>query len=398
MIYVDMDAYFASVEQRDHPYLRGRPTLVTHKVADPERSNYGVVIAASYEARRLGLRAGTTVLEAKRVLGRRANFVKADFPKYLEVCRQLYHVCEQIGPTEAASVDEFYLEAAGLRRRFGFELFAAARLKQLMRQRLDLPATAGVGYSKLSAKMAAEAVKPEGIAELACPQQFLERFRHEPVTQVPGIARRLARSLRSLSIYTIGELAAADPLRLVKRYGVNGWALSRAGQGYGGGPLEPGLRRQRVRSVGHSTTLRGVSDMEKLKVKTLGLCEGIARRLRAQDLAGRTVYVSIGFDRSFSRREQVTLAQPAALAGPFYAQACRLLEQHRRLVHQWGVTHIAISVSGLRHGLQLSFDGERDWHLAFACDAIERRFGPGAIKRCSLKDFSHAPAPRGEVA
>ena len=400
MIYLDMDAFFASVEQRDHPHLHGRPTLVCHTDHDPESTNFGVVAAASYESRPYGVRSGITVHEAKKRLGRDAVFVRADYQKYLAVCRGVYRLCENIGITEAASVDEFFIEAIDPRRRFGFELFAAADLQRAVREHFDLPATVGVGYSKRSAKMIAETVKPGGVSEVGSHKDFLECFHNEPVTVIPGVAKRLSRSLSTLGIYTIADLAEADPMHLVKRFGVNGWSLWRAGRGHGGGRLEPGLKRRRVRSVGHSASLRRVSDLRELKTNLLGLADGVARRLRAQDLEGRTVTTWICFDRKFSKREGKTLARPAALAGPIHETACKTLDKFAHLVKPWPVSAVGVRVSNLRNGMQLSFDEDSDLRLALACDAIEKRFGARAVQRSSLVDWrrEYHAVPRTEVS
>lgn len=395
MIYMDMDAFYASVEQRDHPHLRGRPTFVTHKTDDPYASDRGAVIATSYEARSLGLRGPSSVLEVRRRLGPDAAFVRSDFEKYLAICRQLYDICESYGPTEAVSVDEFYLEVAGPRSRFGFELFAAAELQRRVRDELDLPVSVGVGYSKRSAKAVAESVKPRGLAEVRSPGHFVEQFGDSPVTVVQGIAKPLARHLAGLGIYTISDLAAADPLRLVKRFGVNGWSLSRAGRGYGGGRLEPGFKRRRVRSVGHSLTMRGIRDMVQIERALLGLAEGVAKRLRRQHRSGRAVTTWINFDRLFSRVGRASAPQPVVLTGPIYRLALRTLRRFESLTDSYPVTGLGISVSGLSPGIQLSFSGDRELRLAFACDEIERRFGKGAVKRSALagwrRDYQAAP-------
>ncbi len=400
MIYLDMDAFFASVEQRDHPHLRGRPTLVCHTDHDPESTNFGVVAAASYEARPYGVRSGITVLEARKKLGRDAAFIRADYQKYLAVCRGVYRLCEGLGYTEAASVDEFFIEAINPQRRFGFELFAAADLQRAVRERFDLSATVGVGYSKRSSKMIAETVKPGGVAEVCSREDFLERFRNEPVTVIPGVAKRLSRSLSTLGIYTIADLAEADPLKLVKRFGVNGWSLSRAGRGEGGGRLDPGFKRRRVRSVGHSASLRRVSDLRELKTNLLGLAEGVARRLRAQGLEGRTVTTWICFDRTFSKREGKTLDRPVSLGGPIHETACKTLDKFAHLVKPWPASAIGVRVSNLRNGMQLSFDEDRDLRLALACDAIEKRFGARAVQRSSLVNWrrEYHAVPRTEVS
>ncbi len=395
MIYLDMDAFYASVEQRDHPHLRGRPTLVTHKTDDPYASNRGAVIAVSYEARRRGIRGPSSVFEVKRRLGPDAAFVRSDFEKYLAICRQIYRICESYGPTEAVSVDEFYLEVADPRGRFGFELFAAAELKRRVHEELDLPASVGVGYSKRSAKVAAESVKPRGLAEAKSPEHFVEQFGREPVTIVQGIAKPLARHLATLGIYTIADLARADPLPLVKKFGVNGWSLSRAGRGYGGGRIEPGFKRQRVRSVGHSLTMRGVSDVAEVERALLGLADGVAKRLRRQHRSGRAVTTWINFDRKFSKLGRASAPQPVVLAEPIYRLACRTLHRYEHLTDKYPVTGLGISISGLSTGIQLSFGGDRELRLAFACDEIERRFGKSAVKRSALvnwrQDYQAAP-------
>ena len=268
-----------------------------------------------------------------------------------------------------------------------------------MREELDLPASVGVGYSKRSAKVVAESVKPQGLAEVRSPEHFVGQFGDTSVTTVQGIAKPLARHLATLGIYTIADLAEADPLKLVKRFGVNGWSLSRAGRGHGGGRLEPGFKRRRMRSVGNSLTMRGVSDVAEVERSLLGLAEGIAKRLRHKHRSGRAVTTWINFDRKFSKLGRASAPQPVALAEPIYRLACRTLRRFEQLTDKYPVTGLGISVSGLSPGIQLSFGGDRELRLAFACDEIERRFGKSAVKRSALVNWRHdyQAAPGTEV-
>ncbi|OFW69856.1 MAG: hypothetical protein A2V52_02565 [Actinobacteria bacterium RBG_19FT_COMBO_54_7] len=244
ILHLDMDAYFASVEQRDVPIYRNRPLLVCHTTSD--FCSHGVVAAASYEARKYGIKAGTPVWEARQRCPR-GFFVHADIPKYLENSRQILNICERRAHrTEVFSIDEVFLDLTSPLREYspGGERWQAAidlagSLKSDIRRELGLKASVGIGPNKLVAKMASEFQKPDGLT-LVTPEQLPDIFASLPIKKMIGVGGRMQRNLRAMGIETIGDLARSPKEVMEWRFGVIGGLLWKAAWGRDDSPVVAG--------------------------------------------------------------------------------------------------------------------------------------------------------------
>lgn len=401
VLHLDMDAYFASVEQRDVPLYRGRPLVVCHTSSD--FCTHGVVATASYEARRWGIKAGMSVWEARSRCPH-ACFVHADIPKYLDNARRLRRLCERLSHrVEVFSIDELFVDLTPLLRRHppgGRRWEEALRvgrgLKEEIRRELGLTASVGIGPNKLVAKMASEFRKPDGLT-LVLPEQLPDILAPLPVDRLVGVGERMRRHLRAMGIETIGDLARAPRDVLQWKFGVVGGLLWEAAHGRDPGPVRRGSEGEEMKSFGHSLSLRGGSrDLEYLENTLLGLCDAVTRRMRREGYLGRTVSLRLRVGYALGYARSRTLSEYSDLPSPIYAAARDLLRREASSgLWTEPVTTVGVSVSQLRRreeGKQVTIwdimDG-REERITAALDAIRDRYGEGAVTRASLlRDFA----------
>jgi DNA polymerase-4 len=298
---VDMDAFFASVEQAHHPHLRGQPVIVC---GDPARR--GVVTAASYEARPSGVRAGMPLPEARRRCPG-AHFVEGDPGKYVAISLALLNLYLSLTPdVEPFSVDEAFLAIGRADTTLADARVIAADLQRRIEERFALTASIGIGSNKLVAKMAAGVEKPRGLTALD-EEGFRRVFWPREVQSMWGVGPQLAVRMRSLGITTVGELAHAPDSALKAAFGIIGPQLREAAWGRDATPLTPYHQGVEAKSMGHEVTLpEDCDDPVFLEGTLLRLSDQVARRLRAEGYVGRTVCVKLR-DHRFSTlmRQQV---------------------------------------------------------------------------------------------
>ncbi len=288
ILLADMDAFFASVEQLDHPGLRGRPVVVC---GDPGRR--GVVTAASYEARPSGVRAGMSLARARQLCPQ-AEFVEGHPDRYVALSLKLLDLYLEFTPdVEPFSVDEAFL---GLDRRNATPDGAreeARRVQRAVAERFGLGVSVGAGPNKLVAKMAAGLRKPLGVVALD-EEAFRREFWPLEVQELWGVGPRLAVRMRSLGIMTVGDLARAPIPSLRAAFGIVGPALREAALGRDETPLVPCHARVDPKSMGHEVTLPADSaEAGLLEGTLLRLADQVARRLRSEGFVGRTVTVKL---------------------------------------------------------------------------------------------------------
>jgi len=396
VLHLDMDAYFASVEQRDVPLYRGRPLVVCHTSSD--FCSHGVVATASYEARKWGIKAGMSVWEARSRCSR-AFFVHADIPKYLDNARRILRVCERYSHrVEVFSIDEVFVDLAQALRpyppgeaRWEAALQVGKALKKDIRRETGLAASVGIGPNKLVAKMASEFHKPDGLTVIT-PGQLPDILAPLPVDKLVGVGRRMRRNLRSMGVETVGDLARTPPQVLEWRFGVMGRLLWGAAQGRDSGPVGRSGEGHEVKSFGHSLSLRGgTEDLELLENTLLGLCEAVTRRMRREGYLGRTVNLRlrVGYAVGYARAR--TLEEHTDLLSPVYAAARELLRREASSgIWLEPVTTVGVSVTQLRRrreGKQFNlgdFLDPREEKLTAALDALRDKYGEGVVTRASL--------------
>jgi DNA polymerase IV len=338
ILLVDMDAFFASVEQAHHPHLRGKPVIVC---GDPSRR--GVVTAASYEARPFGVRAGMPLAEARRLCPQ-AEYVEGSPDKYVGLSVKLLELYLTYSPdVEPFSVDEAFV---GLDARVTLSEAAdvARSIQRAIDEKFSLGASIGVGPNKLIAKMASGLEKPRGLTALD-EEAFRGAFWPRDVQEMWGVGPKLAERMRSLGILTVGDLAHAPEPSLRAEFGIVGAQLKEAAWGKDDTPLVPTYRPTAAKSMGHEVTLSDDSDDPAfLEGVLLRLSDQVTRRLRGEQTTGRIVTVKLRNHRFETCTRQRAL-------GTHTNDAQRVFEVAKDLWREnWNggpLRLIGVSVSGL---------------------------------------------------
>jgi DNA polymerase IV len=373
ILHADVDSFFAAVEQRDDPRLRGRPVLV----------GAGVVLAASYEAKAHGVSTAMSLRRARRLCPR-AIVVRPRMSAYVDASKALYRVFDDTTPlVEGMSIDEAFLDVRGLRRLAGTPAEIATRLRREARERVGLPITVGVARTKHLAKVASAVAKPDGL--LVVPPESELAFLHPlPVERLWGVGPKTARRLHDLGIHTVGQVAWLGEAALVSLLGqAAGRHLHALAHNLDPRPVD--VRRRR-RSVGAQRALgRGPTSLDDVEASLLGLVDRVTRRMRAAGRVGRTVVLRLRFD-DFSRATRSrTLPRPTANTGTILIAARGLLEASVPLIEEQGITLVGVAVSNLDDARQLVLPLERHSDaLDVALDEVRERFGIGAITRAVL--------------
>jgi DNA polymerase IV len=376
ILHADLDAFYASVEQRDDPRLRGRAVIV----------GAGVVLAASYEAKAAGVRTAMSLGRARRLCPR-AVVVPPRMSAYAEASKAAYRVFDDMTPlVEGVSIDEAFLDVRGLRRIAGTPVEIAARLRLAVRERVDLPITVGVARTKFLAKVASGVAKPDGLLVVP-PDRELEFLHPLPVERLWGVGAVTATKLRSRGIGTVGELARLSEAALVAMLGrAQGRHLHALAHNRDPRPVHP---RRRRRSIGSQRALgRSPRPPDEIDAVAIGLVERVTRRMRAAGRAGRTVVLRLRFD-DFSRATRShTLPRATAHTGTILETTRQLLAAAMPTIERDGITLVGISVANLDDDravqLVLPLDGHDGVALDAALDEIRERFGPNAVIRAVL--------------
>jgi DNA polymerase IV len=376
ILHADLDAFYASVEQRDDPRLRGRPVIV----------GAGVVLAASYEAKAYGVRTAMGGVQARRLCPR-AVVVSPRMGVYTKASRAVFEVFRQTTPlVEGLSIDEAFLDVGGLWRISGTPTEIAVRLRSEVRERVGLPITVGVARTKFLAKVASGVAKPDGL--LVVPPDAELAFLHPlPVERLWGVGPVTAGKLRDRGIRTVGEVARLGEATLVSMVGqAAGRHLHALAHNRDPRPVDVGRRR---RSIGSQRAL-GPSPRspDDLDAALIALVERVTRRMRTAGRAGRTVVLRLRFD-DFSRASRShTLEWPTANTHTILATARGLLATAMPMIRRQGITLIGVAVANLDDSgaiqLTLPFDRHSGSALDAALDGVRDRFGADAVTRAAL--------------
>jgi DNA polymerase IV len=376
ILHADIDAFYASVEQRDDPRLRGRPVIV----------GAGVVLAASYEAKAYGVRTAMGGAQARRLCPH-AVVVEPRMSAYAEASKAVFVVFEQTTPlVEALSIDEAFLDVGGLRRICGPPVDIAVRLRREVRARVGLPISVGVARTKFLAKVASAVAKPDGL--LVVPPERELAFLHPlPVQRLWGVGEVTAAKLRGLGITTVGEVAETAERSLVAILGrASGRHLHALAHNLDPRPVQP---RRRRRSIGAQRALgRAVTSPAALDAAVVALVDRTTRRLRAAHRACRTVVLRLRF-ADFSRATRShTLPEPTTQTQAILATARGLLRKAGPTIERQGLTLVGIALANLDddHAIQLAlpFDRRDVGALDAALDHVRDRFGTTAVTRAVL--------------
>lgn len=376
ILHVDMDAFFAAVEERADPRLAGRPLLVGGGPAGRE-----VVTTASYPARRFGVRSGMSLREAFRLCPA-AVYRPVDPPRYVSASQALIRIFEAFTPAlEPASIDEVFLDLAGVAGRVEGQKAIALEIQKRVMRLERLSCSVGLGPNKLQAKMASGLEKPAGLTQLL-PGDFARCFSARPTRDLWGIGPQTSALLAALGISTIGALAAAPVPELERLFGVAGRVLPRMAEGEGGGPVVPYYESAAARSMGHEQTLESDEcDPERLGRFLLLLSDRLARRLRREGYAGHLVILKLRFADRTTITRQKALAWPVDDERELLRQGRALFTQHyaalpadaRRPVRLIGLSagHL-VATAGV---LPLFPEDRKQRTLIEARDRLRDRFG-----------------------
>jgi DNA polymerase-4 len=376
ILHADADSFYASVEQRDDPSLRGRPVIV----------GAGVVLAASYEAKACGVYTPMGLNKALRLCPQ-AAVVPPRFSSYSEASKAMFRVFEDATPlVEGLSIDEAFLDVRGMERIAGTPVEIAVRLRRAVRERVGLPVTIGVARTKFLAKVASGVAKPDGL--LVVPADRELAFLHPlPVEALWGVGAVTGRKLRSFGISTVGQvarMAEGDLVALVGR--ASGRHLHALAHNRDPRPIHPGRRRGSIGSQ-RALGLRRYR-LDELDSTLIALVDRVTRRMRAAGRVGRTVVLRLRFgDYSRATRSQ-TILQPTAHTETVLLAARGLLGAAMPEIRSRGATLVGISVANLQNddAVQLVLPLERGdgMSLDLALDEIRRRYGTDAVTRAVL--------------
>jgi len=386
ILHVDLDAFFAAVEQRDRPELRGRPVVV----GGGGPGDRGVVSAASYEARKFGIHSAMPLRRAGRLCPD-AVFLPVDGAKYQAVSREVMAILRRFTPlVEPISIDEAFLDVTGSAALFGDGPAIATRIKATVRDEVGLTVSVGVATTKLVAKIGSDLRKPDGLVVVP-PGEEASFLAPLPIGRLWGVGEQTAVALREYGVRTIGDLAALAPDLLVRRFGKHGASLAERARGIDADRVVGG--GDPAKSIGHEHTFDvDTSDRETIERTLLGMAEGVAGRLRASGLRASTVTVKIRDSGFRTVTRQRTLPEPTDLTEPIWRAALELARPEVRGIR---VRLVGVTVSHFGEPDQLALfaaEDPRRRRAVEAADAIRRRFGERAVTRARLIG-SRLPSP-----
>ncbi len=394
VLHVDMDAFFASVEQALDPTLRGRPVIVAGSAEER-----GVVSAASYEARRYGVRAAMPTAQARRLCPE-GVFVRGNHAAYDDYSRRILTILQGYTPlVEQTSIDEAYLDVTGSEGLHGDAVTVARKIKEEIRRATGLTASVGVAPNRLLAKIASGMNKPDGLTVLRL-EDVPATLWPRPVDLLPGIGPSTAAHLRAMGLGTLGELAAYPVDLLVHAFGVGGRYLHEAANGRDDTPVPPADAATDAKSLSRETTFAtDVDDLAELQRTLLDLSEQVARRLRRHGYRGRTVNLKIRKADFTTVTRSRSLPGATDLAEDLYREARQALAAFWRpglKVRLLGVGASNLEKPGESPGPL--FDGsEKLRKVSRAVDRIKDRYGEAAVTRARLLEGEPKAAPPGET-
>ena len=374
ILHADLDAFYASVEQRDAPALRGRPVIV----------GGGVVLAASYEAKARGVRTAMGGRAALRLCPD-AVVVRPRMAAYAQASRAVLAIFHDTCPlVEGLSIDEAFLDVRGMERIAGPPLEMARRLRRRVREEAGLPITVGVARTKFLAKVASAAAKPDGLLVVA-PEGELDFLHPLPVEALWGCGAVTARKLRARGMRSVGDLAAADASMLREIAGpAMGRRLHALAHNRDPRRIRPGRRR---RSMGAQRALgRRERTPAELDTVLVALADRLARRLRGAHRVCRTVVLRLRFADYARASRSHTLGEPTADTRTILAAVRELLAAARPLIAAQGITLLGITLTNLLEddAIQLALPLDPRRGLDVALDAVRDRYGAASITRAVL--------------
>ena len=386
ILLVDMNSFFASIEQQCNMSLRGKPVLV-----GGSSSKRSVVAAASYEARFYGIHSGMPLMEAWRLCPN-AVLVEGNIRKYTDAAHRVFQICQDYTDRmEIYSIDECFLDVTDMADAWE----VARNIKRRIREDLGLTCSIGIAPNKMLAKLASGMQKPDGLTEIKR-EEIKNLLENLPVERLHGIGEQTRIKLARMGITKAGALGRVPRDRLKRAFGILGDILHEMGSGIDCSPVVPYHSEPDIKSVGHSYTLsRNTRDPDVINRQLLRLSEMVGRRLREQNYAGRTVTLTLRYGdmHTFSRQKSF----PEYFDDGFDIYQAALSILHKQEDDGRAIRLLGICVSSLVRGIyQLDmFAGPRRKDLQKIMDAINDKYGEFTIKRASLVDVDSKPKTHG---
>jgi len=395
ILHVDMDAFYASVEERERPELVGKPVIVG---GTPE--GRGVVAAANYAARKFGVHSAMPAVTAKRLCPQ-GIFLRPRMEYYAEISDQIRAIFEKFTPlVEPLSLDEAFLDVRGSTRLFGPAESIGRAIKQEIRERLRLVASVGVAPNKFLAKIASDLKKPDGfvIVEPDRVQEFLDPL---PVGRLWGVGKVTGQVFEKLGIHRIGQLRQMPVELLRHHFGSGGDHLWELSQGIDDRPVVP---EQEAKSISHETTFaKDLVGPEQMRAWLLELSEQVGCRMRRHGLKGRTVQLKVRYEDFHTITRAQTLPQPTNVTQEIWRTADQMFTE-RLPARRLHIRLLGVGMSGFEHPamVQLSLfpeaEHERQARLDEVADRIKEKFGQAGLQRAlgMLHDVEHRERRPGE--
>ena len=375
ILHADLDSFYASVEQRDHPELRGRPVIV----------GGGVVLAASYEAKAFGVRSPMGGREARRLCPH-AVVVSPRMDAYLEASKAVFSVFDRTTPlVEGISVDEAFLDVGGLGRVSGTPTEIAVALRRHVRDEVGLAITVGVARTKFLAKVASAVGKPDGLLVVP-PDEELAFLHPLPVQRLWGVGPKTTAKLHERGVFHVGEVASLGEAQLVSMLGpAAGRQIHALAHNYDPRRVTVGVRR---RSIGSQHAIGwGAKDEGAIEASLAGLVDRVTRRMRKAERVGRTVVLRVRFEDFTRISRSHSLPQATAHTPTILSAAKDLLHSVQPLIDEHGITLVGVAVSNLGDDvpqqLALPFDAAAAGALDRALDQVRERFGTASVTRAA---------------
>ncbi len=373
-MHIDMNAFFASVEQQANPELRGKPIAV---VGGGGRT---VITTSSYEARAKGVKTGMAIWEGKRCCPQ-LIIVVGDNRKYTYTSARIVEMMREYTPqVEVFSIDEAWLDVTHSLSIFGTPERIAYLLKARIKESFGITCSIGIAPNKLLAKLASDMQKPDGLTIIK-PEDVSRVLERLPISDLCGIGKRMDRSLSYMNIRTCGQLGRYDEAYLTKKFGIIGKRLKQMGQGIDNSPVVSFGDEDDVKSVGHSSTLeRDIEDPVEIRRYLLQLSEMVGSRARRYNVSGKTIHLYVRYADFFSSwGKQTTLKSYINLSDEIYKAALGILETTEL---EQPVRLLGVSLSNLKHEseqLPLFEDERKKLFATQAMDAINERYGKMSV-------------------